>query len=98
MKAKNLLLIGLLIIECEMDEKNIYYLGKVTQKKRTLDQAPIQNKRGRPPNDSLVNRNYPKSQSSSMRTEEASAFDRGLEAEKILGATDATVTKENFSL
>ena len=26
-----------------------------------------------------------------MRSEEASAFDRGLEAEKVLGATDATV-------
>ena len=50
------------------------------------------NKRGRPPNDSLVNRNYLKQQTSaSIRSEESSAFDRGLEAEKILGATDASV-------
>ncbi|CAF3372017.1 unnamed protein product [Rotaria sp. Silwood1] len=61
------------------------------KRKSSLDQAPIQNKRGRPPNDSLSHRNYSKQQPLSIRTaEEASAFDRGLEAEKILGATDAT--------
>lgn len=61
------------------------------KRKSSLDQAPVPNKRGRPPNDSLAHRNFAKQQSSSMRTEEPSAFDRGLEAEKILGATDATV-------
>jgi len=63
------------------------------KRKSSLDQAPVQNKRGRPPNDSFTPRNYPKQQtsSSSIRTEEVSAFDRGLEAEKILGATDASV-------
>jgi len=61
------------------------------KRKPSLDQAPVQNKRGRPPNDSYTPRNYPKQQTSSIRTEELSAFDRGLEAEKILGATDATV-------
>ena len=61
------------------------------KRKSSIDQAPIQNKRGRPPNDSLAHRNYSKQQTSSIRTEEASPFDRGLEAEKILGATDATV-------
>jgi hypothetical protein len=60
------------------------------KRKSSIDQAPIQNKRGRPPNDSLAHRNYSKQQTS-IRTEEASAFDRGLEPEKILGATDATV-------
>ncbi|CAF0849248.1 unnamed protein product [Rotaria sordida] len=60
------------------------------KRKSSLDQAPVQNKRGRPSNDSLSHRNYSKQQTSSIRTEEASAFDRGLEAEKILGATDAT--------
>ena len=62
------------------------------KRKPSLDQAPVQNKRGRPPNDSYT-RNYSKQQTSSTRIEEASAFDRGLEAEKILGATDATVRK-----
>jgi len=61
------------------------------KRKSSLDQAPVQNKRGRPPNDSYTPRNYPKQQTSSIRTEESSAFDRGLEAEKILGATDASV-------
>jgi hypothetical protein len=62
------------------------------KRKSSLDQAPVQNKRGRPPNDSFTPRNYPKQQTTaSIRTEETSAFDRGLEAEKILGATDATV-------
>jgi len=60
------------------------------KRKPSLDQAPVQNKRGRPPNDSFAPRNYPKQQMTSIRTEETSAFDRGLEAEKILGATDAT--------
>ena len=64
------------------------------KRKPSQDQVPVQNKRGRPPNDSYAPRNYPKQQQqqpASIRTEEASAFDRGLEAEKILGATDATV-------
>ena len=61
------------------------------KRKPSLDQAPVQNKRGRPPNDSFAPRNYPKQQMTSIRTEETSAFDRGLEPEKILGATDATV-------
>jgi len=60
------------------------------KRKSSADQMPVQNKRGRPPNDSLAHRNYSKQQTSSIRTEEASAFDRGLEPEKILGATDAT--------
>jgi hypothetical protein len=60
------------------------------KRKSSLDQTPVQNKRGRPPNDSYT-RNYSKQQTSSIRTEEPSVFDRGLEAEKILGATDATV-------
>ncbi len=63
------------------------------KRKSSLDQAPVQNKRGRPPNDSFTPRSYPKQQTSSIRTEETSAFDRGLEPEKILGATDATVNK-----
>ena len=58
------------------------------KRKTSLDQAPVYNKRGRPP---LDRSNYTKQQSSSTRVEEASAFDRGFEAEKILGATDATV-------
>ncbi len=59
------------------------------KRKSSLDQAPVHNKRGRPP---LDRSNYPKQQSSSTtRVEESSAFDRGFEAEKILGATDATV-------
>jgi hypothetical protein len=59
------------------------------KRKSSLDQAPVHNKRGRPP---LDRSNYTKQQSSSTtRAEEASAFDRGFEAEKILGATDATV-------
>ncbi|CAF0719394.1 unnamed protein product [Adineta steineri] len=57
------------------------------KRKPSLDQAPVHNKRGRPP---LDRNNYSKQQSSSTRVEEASAFDRGFEAEKILGATDAT--------
>ncbi|CAF0994981.1 unnamed protein product [Adineta steineri] len=60
------------------------------KRKSSLDQAPQQNKRGRPPNDSLGHRNYSKQQTSSLHTDETSAFDRGLEPEKILGATDAT--------
>jgi hypothetical protein len=59
------------------------------KRKSSLDQAPVHNKRGRPPID---RNNYSKQQTSSTRVEEASAFDRGYEAEKILGATDATVT------
>ena len=58
------------------------------KRKSSLDQAPIQNKRGRPP---LDRSNYPKQQTASTRVDEASAFDRGYDAEKILGATDATV-------
>ena len=58
------------------------------KRKPSLDQPPVHNKRGRPP---LDRNNYPKQQTSSARTEEPSAFDRGFEAEKILGATDATV-------
>ncbi|CAF0992213.1 unnamed protein product [Rotaria sordida] len=57
------------------------------KRKSSLDQAPVHNKRGRPP---LDRNNYAKQQTSSTRIEEASAFDRGYEAEKILGATDAT--------
>ncbi|CAF1265394.1 unnamed protein product [Rotaria magnacalcarata] len=58
------------------------------KRKPSLDQAPVHNKRGRPP---LDRSNYSKQQTSSTtRIEEASAFDRGYEAEKILGATDAT--------
>jgi hypothetical protein len=62
------------------------------KRKSSLDQAPVPNKRGRPP----LDRNYSRQTNSSTRTavEEASAFDRGYEAEKILGATDATVTAE----
>jgi hypothetical protein len=63
------------------------------KRKSSVDQTPVQNKRGRPPNDSYTPRNYPKQQTTSIRTEETSAFDRGLEAEKILGATDTTVRK-----
>ncbi|CAM2709732.1 unnamed protein product [Rotaria socialis] len=59
------------------------------KRKPSLDQAPVPNKRGRPPNDSLAHRSYSKQQTS-IRTEESSAFDRSLEAEKILGATDTT--------
>jgi hypothetical protein len=59
------------------------------KRKPSIDQAPIHNKRGRPP----LDRNYPKQQSSSTRVEEESAFDRGFDAEKILGATDAAVRK-----
>ncbi len=61
------------------------------KRKPSLDQPSppvVHNKRGRPP---LDRNNYSKQQSSSARVEEASAFDRGFEAEKILGATDATV-------
>ena len=61
------------------------------KRKSSIDQTPVQNKRGRPPNDSLAHRNYSKQQTSSIHSEEPSAFDRGFEAEKILGATDATV-------
>ena len=58
------------------------------KRKPSLDQAPVPNKRGRPP----LDRNYPRPQNPSNRvSEEASAFDRGYDAEKILGATDATV-------
>lgn len=58
------------------------------KRKPSLDQAPVPNKRGRPP----LDRNYPRPQNPSNRVaEEASAFDRGFDAEKILGATDATV-------
>ena len=58
------------------------------KRKPSLDQAPVPNKRGRPP----LDRNYPRQPNSSNRVaEEASAFDRGYEAEKILGATDTTV-------
>jgi len=63
------------------------------KRKSSLDQAPVQSKRGRPPNDSLAHRNYSKQPTSSIHTEEVSAFDRGLEPEKILGATDATVRR-----
>ncbi|CAF0869670.1 unnamed protein product [Adineta ricciae] len=60
------------------------------KRKSSIDQTPMQNKRGRPPNDSLAHRNYSKQQTSSVQSEEPSAFDRGFEPEKILGATDAT--------
>jgi len=60
------------------------------KRKSSIDQSPVQNKRGRPSNDSFNSRNYSKQQTSSIRTEEISPFDRGLEAEKILGATDTT--------
>lgn len=60
------------------------------KRKSSLDQASVPNRRGRPPNDSLTNRNYVRQQTNNMRNEEVSAFDRGLEAEKILGATDST--------
>lgn len=73
--------------------------SNVLKRKSSLDQAPVHNKRGRPP---LDRSNYSKQQqqpqqqqqqqqASTTRVEEASAFDRGYEAEKILGATDATV-------
>jgi len=65
------------------------------KRKSSLDQAPVHNKRGRPP---LDRNNYSKQQTSSTRVEEASAFDRGFEAEKILGATDATVKNCFFLL
>jgi hypothetical protein len=68
----------------------------VMKRKSSLDQVSAPNKRGRPPHDAIANRNYLKQSSSSLRTEEASAFDRGLEAEKILGATDATVRHINY--
>ncbi len=68
------------------------------KQKPSLDQAPVPNKRGRPPNDSYTPRSYSKQQPASIRTEEPSAFDRGLDAEKILGATDATVRKKLFCL
>jgi hypothetical protein len=61
------------------------------KRKPSADQPPAPNKRGRPPNDPFAPRNYPKQQAASIRTEEGTAFDRGLDAEKILGATDATV-------
>lgn len=65
------------------------------KRKSSLDQAPVHNKRGRPP---LDRSNYSnKQQTASTRVEEASAFDRGYEAEKILGATDATV-RPDFDL
>ncbi|UJR15652.1 hypothetical protein I4U23_002588 [Adineta vaga] len=60
------------------------------KRKPSVDQVPLQNKRGRPPNDSLAHRNYPKQPISSIHSDESSAFDRGLDPEKILGATDAT--------
>jgi len=76
-------------------QKSRYMNNDATALKRksSVDQAPVHNKRGRPP---LDRSNYPKQQqqqqqqTSSTRNEEASAFDRGFEAEKILGATDAT--------
>ena len=58
------------------------------KRKSSLDQAPVPNKRGRPPLDRNASR---ASNSTTRMTEEASAFDRGYEAEKILGATDSTV-------
>lgn len=78
--------------ETRIMQKSRYSQESSTSLKRksSLDQVPTHNKRGRPPNDSLAHRNYSKQQTSSIRTEEASAFDRGLEAEKILGATDTT--------
>ena len=63
----------------------------VLKRKPSADQAPVPSKRGRPPNDPYAPRNYPKQQATPTRTEEPTAFDRGLDAEKILGATDATV-------
>ena len=61
------------------------------KRKSSLDQPVVTNKRGRPPNDAVANRNFAKQPTPApVRTEEASAFDRGLEAEKVLGATDAT--------
>lgn len=71
------------------------------KRKSSLDQAPVHNKRGRPP---LDRSNYgnkqqqqqqaqqqQQHQTASTRIDEPSAFDRGYEAEKILGATDSTV-------
>lgn len=66
------------------------------KRKFSVDQAPVQNKRGRPPNDPSHQRNYSKQQASSTRSEEPSAFDRGLEAEKILGATDTAVRQKQL--
>ena len=59
------------------------------KRKSSLDQAPVPNKRGRPP----LDRSHLKPTNTATRTEEASAFDRGYEAEKILGATDAAVSR-----
>lgn len=67
------------------------------KRKTSLDQAPVHNKRGRPPNDSYTTRNYPKQATTSIHTEEQSEFDRGLDPEKILGATDTTVNRLNNS-
>ena len=64
------------------------------KRKPSLDQASppvVHNKRGRPPLDRSNYSKQQQQQSLSTRNEEASAFDRGFEAEKILGATDATV-------
>jgi len=78
--------------ESRIAQKSRYIHEPSTSLKRksSLDQSPVQNKRGRPPNDSYATRNYSKQQISSIRTEEPSPFDRGIEAEKILGATDTT--------
>lgn len=76
--------------ESRLLQKNRFMNNDASTLKRkpSLDQAPVHNKRGRPP---LDRSNYNKQQPSAARSEEASAFDRGFEAEKILGATDATV-------
>ena len=74
--------------------RHAHELSTPLKRKLSFDQTPVQNKRGRPSNDSLSHRNYSKQQTSSIRTQEVSAFDRGLEAEKILGATDATVRRK----
>jgi len=81
--------------ETRLMQKSRYINETSTLKRKSsLDQPVVPNKRGRPPNDAIANRNFVKQQqqqpSSTIRNEEASAFDRGLEAEKVLGATDAT--------
>jgi len=69
---------------------NMHEPSTALKRKTSLDQAPVHNKRGRPPNDSYASRNYPKQSTSSIHVDESSAFDRGLDPEKILGATDTT--------
>lgn len=61
------------------------------KRKSSLDQAPVPNKRGRPPLDRSGGAGRPSNTTTNRAAEEPSAFDRGYEAEKILGATDSTV-------